>query len=360
MNKKFTLVIAAQTALIILLFWVLVHYAKDEYHAYNEAQEEEVATPNRVNSNKGSTVVSLSTEAQVQSDIKTTPLQRSEHQNTLNTLGTVINIDTLIELRTRYLNAKANANIAHAALTSSQQEFKRMQQLNQDNKNVSDQVLLNAQAIYKSDQAKLEAAETEAKNIRDNIRQNWGDTLAANATNEINKEEFKKLLSHQNVLILVSFPLNASSHKANKNINIYPTGTSINLTKATLFSEAPLANQTIQGVTYYYTAGSNKLRAGMRLTVQMDDDANQNSSSKETGILIPNTAVVWYGGKAWIYKKQDKENFIRLPISTERPTKGGWFNETSIIKADDEIVTSGAQLLLSEEFKYQIKNENED
>lgn len=359
MNKKITIVIAAQTALIILLFWVLVQYAKDEYHAYNEAQEE-VATPNRVNSNKGLTFVSLSSEAQVQSDIKTTSLQPTEHQNTLNTLGTVINIDTLIELRTRYLNAKANANIAHAALTSSQQEFKRMQQLNQDNKNVSDQVLLNAQAIYKSDQAKLEAAVTEAKNIRDNIRQNWGDTLAANATNEINNEEFKKLLSHQNVLILVSFPLNESSHKANKNINVYPTGTSINLAKATLFSEAPLANQTIQGVTYYYTAESNKLRSGMRLTVQMDEDASQNSNSKESGLLIPNSAVVWYGGKAWIYKKQDNENFVRLPISTERPYKGGWFNESSIIKADDEIVTSGAQLLLSEEFKYQIKNENED
>ena len=30
------------------------------------------------------------------------------------------------------------------------------------------------------------------------------------------------------------------------------------------------------------------------------------------------------------------------------------------INVDDEIVTNGAQLLLSEEFKYQIKNENED
>jgi hypothetical protein len=98
----------------------------------------------------------------------------------------------------------------------------------------------------------------------------------------------------------------------------------------------------------------------MRLTVQMDEDASQNSNLKESGLLIPNSAVVWYGGKAWIYKKQDKENFVRLPISTERPYKGGWFNESSIIKADDEIVTSGAQLLLSEEFKYQIKNENED
>lgn len=361
MNKKFTLVIVVQTALIILLFWILVHYAKDEYHAFNEAQEEEVATPNRVNAQKGSTVVTLSTEVQAQSDIKTSKLNSSEHQNTLNALGTVINIDTLIELRTRYLNAKASANIARAALNSSQQEYKRMQQLNQDNKNVSDQVVLNAQAIYKSDQAKLDAAETEAKNLRDTIRQNWGDTLASNATNETNSAEFQKLLSHQNVLILISFPLDASTHKANKNINVYPTGTSIKLINATLFSEAPLANQTIQGVTYYYTAPAPQLRAGMRLTVQMDDDKNtKGSDKKESGLLIPSTAVVWYGGKAWVYKKQDKENFIRLPINTEHPSKDGWFNQNSVIQTNDEIVTSGAQLLLSEEFKYQIKNENED
>jgi hypothetical protein len=30
------------------------------------------------------------------------------------------------------------------------------------------------------------------------------------------------------------------------------------------------------------------------------------------------------------------------------------------VKPDQELVTSGAQLLLSEEFKYQIKNENQD
>ena len=39
MNKKITIVIAAQTALIILLFWVLVQYAKDEYHAISDCRQ---------------------------------------------------------------------------------------------------------------------------------------------------------------------------------------------------------------------------------------------------------------------------------------------------------------------------------
>ena len=41
-------------------------------------------------------------------------------------------------------------------------------------------------------------------------------------------------------------------------------------------------------------------------------------------------------------------------------SENGWIVPEGKIKIDDEIVTNGAQLLLSEEFKYQIKNENED
>jgi hypothetical protein len=37
----------------------------------------------------------------------------------------------------------------------------------------------------------------------------------------------------------------------------------------------------------------------------------------------------------------------------------GWFYQGQL-KANDHVVTSGAQLLLSEEFKSQITNENDD
>ena len=50
----------------------------------------------------------------------------------------------------------------------------------------------------------------------------------------------------------------------------------------------------------------------------------------------------------------------RLPISVDNPSNGGWFNQSKQLNTGDELVVNGAQLLLSEEFKYQIKNENED
>jgi membrane fusion protein, multidrug efflux system len=358
MNKKLTIIIGLQAFLIIVLFWVLVFYGKDEYDAYNQAQEEEVATPNRVSQNQGATVVTLSQEAQSQSDIKTEKITSGKHQNTLAALGQVLNIDTLIELRTRYLNAKANASIARASLTNSQQDFQRMQALNKDDKNVSDHAVLVAQAAFKADQAKVQAAETEANNLRDTMRQTWGSTLADEASKENVSPNLQALLQHREVLVLITLPLDNGTPKAGESISVTPTGSNNKAITANYLAAAPLTDATIQGKTYYYRASADVLRAGMRVNVQLKDSSQ--SEKAVTGFVVPAKAVVWYGGKAWVYKKQDKTQFVRLPISVDSPSNGGWFNQSKQLNSGDELVVNGAQLLLSEEFKYQIKNENED
>jgi hypothetical protein len=92
----------------------------------------------------------------------------------------------------------------------------------------------------------------------------------------------------------------------------------------------------------------------MRVNVEIDPNAGDTAN----GIIIPSNAVVWYAGKPWAYFKQGKDQFVRKPISAATEVAAGWFNQG--IEANSEVVVSGAQLLLSEEFKYMIKNENED
>ena len=357
MNRKVALIVGLQAFLIIVLFWVLVFYGKDEYDSYNQAQEEEVATPNRVNENKGATIVTLSLETQKQSDIQTASLSSSQHQQSLNALGNVISIDTLIELRTRYLNAKANANIARASLANSKQDFQRMQNLNKDDRNVSDQAMLAAQANFKSDQAKVQAAETEAINLNDTMRQTWGETLANEATKDPASASLQALLLHKEVLLLITLPAD-SNVKAGDSINVVPTGTKTKSISAKLVAASPQTDSTIQGRTYYFRAPAENLRAGMRVSVEMKDASNNTKSSN--GVTIPANAVVWYAGKPWVYKKQGDDRFMRLPINTDKEYNGGWFNQSESLIAGDNLVINGAQLLLSEEFKYQIKNENQD
>jgi membrane fusion protein, multidrug efflux system len=86
------------------------------------------------------------------------------------------------------------------------------------------------------------------------------------------------------------------------------------------------------------------------------------SAGRETvkGVRVPNEAVVWHAGKSWAYLRQDGETFARYEVSATRDLGDGWFNRAADLVPGREIVVSGAQLLLSEELKFQIRNENED
>ena len=62
--------------------------------------------------------------------------------------------------------------------------------------------------------------------------------------------------------------------------------------------------------------------------------------------LIPDSAIVHVQGKEWIYVKKDARTFVRKGISP-----------TTFINAGELLVVTGAQLILSEEFRAQIASE---
>ena len=128
--------------------------------------------------------------------------------------------------------------------------------------------------------------------------------------------------------------------------------------QAKFISEAALTDNTIQGKTYDYHVPAGNLRTNMRVSARLDTQGKVT-----TGVIVPHQAVVWYANQAWVYQKVGPEKFVRRLINTdveiESEAISGWYNTVDIAE-NDEVVVSGAQLLLSEELKYQIQNENED
>jgi hypothetical protein len=193
------------------------------------------------------------------------------------------------------------------------------------------------------------------------MHQQWGSVLTDWATQANPKQDFLSLLHFQTVLIKVSLPFDVSPN-ATSAIQISQIGGQA-IAKATFVSAAPQADTALQGKTYFYLAPAKNLRAGMRVSARLD---SQKQSSK--GVIVPHEAVVWFANQAWVYQKlaADKpgsDKFVRRLISTdveiESETISGWFNTAGFV-AGNELVSSGAQLLLSEELKYQITNENDD
>ena len=354
MNRKLTIIIGIQAFLIIMLFWMLVFYGKDEFEALNQQSEEEIETPSHVSAQEGITVITINTATQQQSDITTNALVASTHQANISTYGSVMNIESLIDLRSRYLAANADIEVLRTTLAHDENEYTRLHALNQDNKNVSDKVVAAAAATIKTDTAKMAAAISSAKNIADSIRQRWGNTLTKHAIDHHTSELLQNLMTNKAVLIQTTLPFDAAEPHENSSIMIAPTAAPSHTTRAHYISPAPNSNDTILGKTYFYLATTSELRAGMQVNA-LSATTNKISS----GVIIPNSAIVWYAGKPWVYHKKDKESFNRIPINTDIEVENGWFYQGTL-KAGEHVVTSGAQLLLSEEFKSQITNENED
>ncbi len=358
MNRKLALIIVIQAFLIVLLFWVLVFYGKDEYEASTHASEDNIQAPNRVNAKQGLTTIQISPATQAQSDIATSLLKSTTHQGGITSYGNVLSIDSLIELRSRYLAAKAESQVISTSLAHNKIELARLRELNLDDKNISDKVLATAQADTKADEAKIMAAESNAKNISDSMRQTWGDALTKLATEKNPSVLLQSLIDYKEVLVQITLPFDSVEPANNSNVLIAPVTAPSNSAKAIYLSQSPSSAATIQGKTYFYHARSDALRAGMQVKV-----SNLNNASKLIGVVIPASAVVWYAGKPWVYRKTNDNQFDRLPINTNVEVENGWFyhnNSKDGLNSGDKVVTSGAQLLLSEEFKAQITNENED
>jgi len=149
------------------------------------------------------------------------------------------------------------------------------------------------------------------------------------------------------LLLRITLPPGSSIPTAPSTIQVQaPEGTFIS---ARLVSPAPNTDPRIQGLSYYYLApASPGLLSEMNLTAYLP------VGPQLQGVVIPSAAVVRYQGKAWVYLQKDETHFNRQEISTEAPAEGGWFEKTKP-SPGEKIVTQGAQLLLSEEFRSQIE-----
>ncbi|GAC1378721.1 MAG: hypothetical protein NVS3B3_20840 [Aquirhabdus sp.] len=110
--------------------------------------------------------------------------------------------------------------------------------------------------------------------------------------------------------------------------------------------KSPQADPAIQGASYLYVVEE-------ALPVSLHTSAHIPLSEKGTSNpLIPESAIVWYGGQSWVYIKKDANHFTRRFVPVKQGESHGGA-VASDIKAGDEIVINGAQLLLSEELRPQ-------
>jgi len=353
MNKKALWIIGAQVIFIVILIWVIVFLGRDEYELMQNESEEEIESPIHVSEQNGLQVVQLNLATQKNSGISVQPLQAYDYHGNIKVLGSVISIQTLVDYNSQYQLLKSQLALAESVLPNHQLQYQRYKQLNDDDKNVSDKALQEAQLLVINDQTHIKTTQAQLKALNDTIVAQWGQPLAMLVTQHPSPGPLHDLLMQKKVLVQVSFPLNFKAPEGNSSILITPIQDEITPIRADYVSQSIQTDISNIGKTYFYSAPADYLRVGMRVNV-----VPAQASSSLKGVLVPNQAIAWHGGMAWIYVKTKPDTFLRKPVASDIELDNGWFDNS--LTPGTEVVIRGAQLLLSEEFKFQIKNENDD
>lgn len=357
MKNKLNAFLVIQAILILILVWLLTYFGRDEFNNIKPNSDISKNTQSLIKSANGINYITLSPEIQSNSGIKTQPVQISDYIKNLTNYATVLSIDLLIEQKNRFNEIKNQISLLSNELERDKKNYERFKALNDDNKNVSDKALQEMKVNFENTKIKLQTTQELITGIKQNIRAQWGEIILSMIDAGARKELFEFLVQGKARIIKVTLPENADNQPP-KSISLALIDNLNEKFLASYLAESPTLDKSIKGKTYFYIVYSNQLRIDSKVIANQV----QNKLSSESGkyLAIPKEAVIWNSGQAWVYVQSSENKFFRKSIETTTESSNGWIVKENQIKENDIIVINGAQLLLSEEFKYQIKNENDD
>lgn len=290
-------------------------------------------------------VVRLSAEQQKQIGLETAVLKAAPHAEQFRAYGAVLDIARITELTNSYANAQAQLQIADAKLEVARSAFERARSLVQSAALPKKEAEL-AEANFRTDQAALASAQSQVKTLAATAQQEWGPVIGKAIVERspvvvrlIEREQFLVQVTLSPGVSLAQTPGTALSQAPSRTTNI----------DLTYISPATRTDPRIQGLSYFFAApGDSGLLPGMNTIVYVP------SGRTYEGVFVEDTAIVRWHGESWVYLRLDPQTFRRHPISTDQPVSDDDYVVRDI-PPGSEIVVQGAQVLLSEEAKSELR-----
>lgn len=293
--------------------------------------------------------VTVGAESQMLSGIFTERLKPFIYKRTVKAYGQVVGLGSFIELRTNYLTAEASEQKAQYQLSVSRNEYYRTLKLFHSSKYVSLEKLQSAEAAFHSDVADSESARETMSDVRSQLIQSWGPVIAGWVTGDSGSA--RALADGRLSLVLVTVTEGSLTGRAPRAAEV--SDASGKTVVCRLVSASPVSNPAIQGINYFYIVRRiPSLPAGLNIVARLP------VGEALSGVVVPSASIVWWHGKAWAYVETGSGRFTRKFVDTTEPSGEGWF-VSSGIKPGDRIVTGGAQLLFSQEFKSRIQGDDD-
>ncbi|RME33954.1 MAG: hypothetical protein D6786_06295, partial [Gammaproteobacteria bacterium] len=316
-------------------------------------EEEDEARPDHRTLYQGHPAVRLEPALLASSGIRTDRLHPMSHVPEFRADAQVIDIVPLLSLRTPYFSTAAEQDVLAVERQRWRQEIDRLRRLRKEGGNVALSRLQQAESELRSIRVRQEAARRRMQGLRDEAVQIWGETITDWALAK-DSPRFRRLVTREDRLILVLLRPGLSLPEGVMSVYIGVGDQRQRAREARRISPAPRTDPLLQGTSWYFLTPGEGLRTGMRLQAWVP-----TGGAAEEGVRVPEEAVVWYGGQPWIYLRMEEDLFVRHSLSGGRDLGDGWFVAGGL-EPGQEVVTHGAQLLLSEEFNWQIPDEDEE
>ena len=279
------------------------------------------------------------------SDIKVELLSAAEASIEAVAWGVVLPSSGLTEARMKLDQAQQEIVQAGLLVDRAQQEFDRLSLLWREGANIAKKAVDQAQHDLDEAQQKRKAARSARDTLKDVIRAEWGNDLVL-ALEDAKGGALSSVLTGESRLLLIA------EGRFNEATVALAEQPEIKMSARRL-GVAPQAELGTGKATWFWLAPAKQLRTGQRVRLI---PAGLKHSGKAR---IPESAVVWQAGQSWIFVQIDEDDFQRRAVQLGAPVVGGWQLE-SALASDSLVVIQGAQLLLSEESRTQIRNENGD
>ncbi|HEX3720470.1 MAG TPA: hypothetical protein VH595_21170 [Verrucomicrobiae bacterium] len=285
----------------------------------------------------GETVVMLSPNAQKRIDLQVAPLRAAEFQPEVTAYGVVIDSASLLAL-------EGEIAAAQATLETSRKVADRAKALFAQGQNVSQKTMESAESDEQVDEIKLGTAQR-------GFELEWGTNIAgldAAARGALVDE----LAAHQTALAQVDLPIGVTIAQTPPTAQVTISGRDGGHA-ATIISPALKADPKMQGQGFLLRVdGANaELAPGTAVTARL-----KIPGAPVAGVAIPDTAIVRFEGKTWVYVAGPENKFTRRMVTVDAPLDKEWFS-TNAPAIGERVVVQAAELLLSEEQQGELRTD---
>ncbi len=322
----------------------------DEEKDFSDDDDDDV--PLRLVQKNDLIYVNLNAQQQFISGLKTEVVKIQEFREEILAYANVISLEELQKDKSAYELIIADIEIAKINLANTTNVYKNLKELNSRTDNVSSRKLLEAKVLKDLDASKLNRLKISLTNHQNSMTQKWGKELVEIVLFD-KSDLYQDLLGFKQSLILLSLKPNQTMPENIKTVFINKNNNRLEAREASLISASNVINSSIQGESFYLHTDSKNLRPGMRLNVWIPKNERYLH-----GVVVPDSSIIWHLGVPWAYVQEYDEYFIKKALVNPIDTGSGWFVSENFTPGD-KVVVEGAQLLLSEEFRNFIPDEDD-